>query len=331
MTRREARPNGHGGAVAKEPPVRVPVDSLLPADSARGALDEKHVQVLAALEGDFEPVLVHRPTLRVIDGMHRLSAEVLRGRQDIAVRFFDGSEADAYVLSARANVRHGLPLTLDERRTAATRILRSHPHWSDRSVAECVGLSGKTVGRLRRCATEEIPQSPTRTGRDGTVRPVNSEQGRLLAARLMTADPGASLRELARLAGVSTATVRDVRDRVLRGDDPVPAGRPAAGEEPAPTTPAAVPRPAGAVYRCDATATDTVRRLVKDPSLKGSEPGRLLLRTLLATEISEQQWREIAAALPDHCAPLVRAAAARRAADWAALAGAVARGASGAA
>ncbi|MGV9519404.1 hypothetical protein ACWDRS_04315 [Streptomyces griseus] len=242
MTRREARPDGHGGAVAKEPPVRVPVDSLLPADSARGALDEKHVQVLAALEGDFEPVLVHRPTLRVIDGMHRLSAEVLRGRQDIAVRFFDGSEADAYVLSARANVRHGLPLTLDERRTAATRILRSHPHWSDRSVAECVGLSGKTVGRLRRCATEEIPQSPTRTGRDGTVR-----------------------------------------------------------------------------------------RLVKDPSLKGSEPGRLLLRTLLATEISEQQWREIAAALPDHCAPLVRAAAARRAADWAALAGAVSRGASGAA
>jgi hypothetical protein len=305
----------------------VPVGTLMPSDSPRSrACDEQYVRELAALEGKFDPILVHRQTKRVIDGMHRLSATVLRGREEIAVQFFDGSEADAYVLSVKLNIRHGMPLTRAERRTAAVRVLRSHPHWSDRSIAECVGLTGKTVGLLRRCATEEIPQAHTRVGRDGTVRPVNSGEGRRLAAQLMAADPGASLRELARLSGVSPATVRDVRDRVRRGEEPVPGGRSGAAPGPA----AVVARqPAGTSYAGEGPgerrADGAVRTLVKDPSLKGSESGRLLLRTLLATEITGAQWREITAALPDHCAPLVRVVAAQRAAEWAALANAASR------
>ncbi|MER6222661.1 ParB/RepB/Spo0J family partition protein, partial [Streptomyces sp900105755] len=139
-------------------PRSVPIEALKPSDSPRGLRqDEDHVRKLAESGRDFEPILVHRPTMRVIDGMHRLSAMALRGHREMAVRFFDGSEADAYVLSVQLNVRHGLPLTRAERRLAASRILLSHPHWSDRAIAERTGLSDKTVGKLRRSASAEIP------------------------------------------------------------------------------------------------------------------------------------------------------------------------------
>ncbi|GHA01130.1 hypothetical protein GCM10010329_23490 [Streptomyces spiroverticillatus] len=161
----------------------VRTDQLLPSDSPRGgACDENHVLALAGSGREFEPLLVHRPTMRVIDGMHRLSAARLRGYDTVAVRFFDGSQADAYVLSVQLNIRHGLPLSRAERRAAAERIVRTHPHWSDRAIAERTGLSGKTVGRLRGSVSEEIPQSHTRVGRDGTLRPLNSRDGRLRAA-----------------------------------------------------------------------------------------------------------------------------------------------------
>ncbi|MBX7470196.1 ParB/RepB/Spo0J family partition protein [Streptomyces sp. MAG02] len=285
------------------------LDLLKPSDSPRGgSCDEGHVRALADSGREFEAIVVHRPTMRVVDGMHRLGAARLRGQDTIAVRFFDGAEADAYVLSVQLNVRHGLPLSRAERRAAAERILHSHPHWSDRAIAERTGLSGKTVGKLRESMSAEIPQSHTRVGRDGTVRPLSSLDGRLRAARLIESDPAVSLRELARRSGVSTATVRDVRDRLRRGDDPVPGGR----------HPSAAAAADGGA-RPDPVA-DAVRKLVKDPSLKGSDPGRQLLRALLATEFTPCQWRRIAAALPKHCAPLVHTVAAQRAAEWSALA-----------
>ncbi|MER7395011.1 ParB/RepB/Spo0J family partition protein [Streptomyces sp. NPDC000151] len=324
------KPDGDGrpGSATVE---SVPIDRLKPSDSPRGgSCDESHVRALADSGREFEAIVVHRPTMRVIDGMHRLRAARLRGHHAIAVRFFDGSEADAYVLSVQLNVRHGLPLSRAERRAAAERILRTHPHWSDRAIAERTGLSGKTVGKLRGCASAEIPQPHTRVGRDGTVRPVSSLDGRLRAAGLIAADPTASLRELARRSGLSTATVRDVRDRLRRGEDPVPGGGRGSGGPLARTN-----APAGPSLRLDAGSgtgegeerpdpvATAVRKLVKDPSLKGSEPGRQLLRALLATELTPHQWRRIAAALPGHCAPLVRTVAAQRAAEWNALADAV--------
>ncbi|MFE2725631.1 ParB N-terminal domain-containing protein [Kitasatospora sp. NPDC059327] len=320
-------------------PRRVPLDVLKPSDSPRARRqDEEHVRKLADSDWEFEPVLVHRDTMRVIDGMHRLSATALRGRREIAVRFFDGSEADAYVLSVQLNVRHGLPLTPAERRLAAGRILRSHPHWSDRAIAERTGLSGKTVGKLRRSASADIPQSHTRTGRDGTVRPLSSAEGRRIAAALLAEDPGASLRELARGAGVSTGTVRDVRDRLRRGESPVPQGR-RDGAGPTAVPPRlprqrTVERSPGEAPSADVAAdlaSAALRKLIRDPALKATDSGRLLLRALLTTELTPDQWERIADALPPHSVPLVHVAAARRSAEWSALADALAQRARGAA
>lgn len=336
------------------PSVNVSVARLLPSDSARFQLRiPGHVQTLAEAEADLGPILVHRPTMRVIDGMHRLHAAIARGEEEIAVQFFDGDRDDAFVLSVQLNVRHGMPLTLAERKNAAARIVRSHPHWSDRAIAECSGLSSKTVGKLRKHAGAEIPQLNARMGRDGRIRPVSSAEGRRNAATHLIAEPHLPLRELADRSGVSVGTVRDVRERLRRGEDPLPARRRAAAPPPVTAREGGFPgadgggvvagartaegaRVAGGagggtvhrrglrgVREPDEIQVDVpslLRRLAQDPAFRGTESGRLLLRMLLATELEDEQWRTIVKNIPSHCMPVVRAIAAKRAEEWKRLA-----------
>jgi len=148
--------------------------------------DPRHIRMLAEVENSTDPILVHRSTMRVIDGAHRLLAARLNGRTDVTVQFFDGSDADAFVLSVQLNVRHGLPLTLSERKAAAQRIIGSHPHWSDGAIAERTGLSAKTVGKVRRRTGGDGQQPGSRLGLDGRARPVSSVEGRRRAADLLT-------------------------------------------------------------------------------------------------------------------------------------------------
>ncbi len=197
--------------------------SLRPADSPRlNGEDKAHIARLAETETPLPPILVDRRTMRVIDGMHRLMAASLQGRETIDVIFFDGSEADVFLRAVQENVAHGLPLSQADRRAAAERIVTSHPHMSDRAIGHSVGLAAKTVAAIRKSSSEEIPQSNARIGRDGRVRPLDSGAGRRRAAELLTQQPDASLRDVARAAGISPATVLDVRKRLERGESPVP-------------------------------------------------------------------------------------------------------------
>jgi hypothetical protein len=122
----------------------------------------------------------------------------------------------------RANVRHGKPLTLSERESAAKRILQGHSLWSDRAIAEICGLAPRTIAVLRARATDDSEQSRARRGLDGRSRPLDVSAARLEAAALLQARPAASMRKIARETGVSVATVRDVRSRLSRGVDPLP-------------------------------------------------------------------------------------------------------------
>ncbi|MEU8900642.1 ParB/RepB/Spo0J family partition protein [Nocardia sp. NPDC048505] len=129
-----------------------------------------HAQMLAQVESPLPPILVHRSTMQVIDGLHRLHAAKSKGQQAIRVRFFEGSAEEAFVLAVEANSEHGLPLTLKDRKAAALRLMVMYPLWSDRRVAAVAGLDHKTVGAIRRRAGGEIPQTSRRLGRDGRVR-----------------------------------------------------------------------------------------------------------------------------------------------------------------
>jgi hypothetical protein len=179
---------------------RISIATLFPSDSPRlDGEDGDHARVLAEMEAELPPILVHRRTMRVIDGMHRIRAAILRGQEDIAVRFYEGGDDDAFVLAVEANVTHGLPLSGSDRIAAATRILSIRPQWSNRKIASVSGLAATTVGAIRRRSTDIPGQSNTsaRVGLDGKVRPLNAASGRMLASDLIKRSPDAPIREIA--------------------------------------------------------------------------------------------------------------------------------------
>ncbi|UOX90690.1 ParB/RepB/Spo0J family partition protein [Amycolatopsis sp. FBCC-B4732] len=275
---------------------------LFPADSPRlGGEDLRHVELLAESGGPLPPILVHRSSMRVIDGMHRLRVAQLRGDQTIAVRFFDGSDDFAFVLSVAANIAHGLPLSLVDRRAAARRIVTSRPDWSDRAIAAATGLAAKTVKGIRQSATADLPQSNTRLGRDGRMRPVSAAEGRRVAGEIFAARPDVSLREVARIAGISTGTARDVRIRLSNGGSPVP-GPPA--------------RPDQGPARSEKDSASILRALRTDPSLRHSNAGRLLLRWLHRKAVDRHGWRDLTSMVPGHCVGVVAELARACAHEW---------------
>ncbi|MFJ8467817.1 ParB/RepB/Spo0J family partition protein [Streptomyces swartbergensis] len=265
----------------------------------------EHVEMLVAAGTPLPPIMVHRPTTRVIDGMHRLRAAMLLGHKTIAVRFFDGTEEDAFVLAVKSNITHGLPLSAADRRRAAERIITTHPRWSDRMIASVVGTSAKTVAEIRRNADVGAAGELTRIGRDGRVRPIDVSEGRRLAHDMIVSDPSLSLRQVARAAGISPETVRDVRNRVLRGEDPVPRPRPrtpgerGTGDRSA-CRQADLPGRGGAECEAKTPPAVVVKRLRADPALRLNENGRDLLRLLNIHTVRSEDWTRIIDSVPPH-------------------------------
>lgn len=295
--------------------VQVSVRSLRVADSPRlSGEDSDHVRVLADSADSLPPILVHRSTMQVIDGMHRLRATLALGEDKISVRFLDCPEDDIFVVAVQANTAHGLPLSLADRKRAAARIVELHPEWSDRLIATAAGLSHKTVGTIRRCATGNNPQLHTRAGHDGRIRPLNSTDGRRIASELLRSRPTASLREVARAAGISPGTVRDVRARLERDQNPVPYRNDRRGKT------AANKRQRGDHNSPDADATDILGRLKNDPALRFSESGRAVLRQLHACTLLTRELGDAVGRLPAHSAIMISKLAEVNAKKWQELA-----------
>src|ERR1044072_4324236 len=106
--------------LSRSPVIKIRISDLQPAESPRiEGENREHVQLIAESDDIQPPIIVHRATMRVIDGMHRVRAAELRGRTEIDARFFDGATLDAFVLAVHANVTHGLPLSLADRLQAA--------------------------------------------------------------------------------------------------------------------------------------------------------------------------------------------------------------------
>ncbi|MEW6048682.1 MAG: ParB N-terminal domain-containing protein [Bacillota bacterium] len=161
------------------PVTTVRVDDLVLDDArfhVRDALDEPTVEHYRTILNRLPPILVARlgKQLVLLDGRHRVEAASREGRRELPAVVKDLDEREALREAIRANARNGLPLTLDERKRAAERLLKAFPEASDRSVAHDVGLSDKTVGAIRQDLerTAEIPRLPVRVGRDRKVRRV---------------------------------------------------------------------------------------------------------------------------------------------------------------
>ena len=299
--------------------VDIPITALRAGDSPRlNGEDDEHVRVLAALEGPLPPILVHRDTMQVVDGMHRLRAAVIKGQEVIRVIFFDGNEVNAFVAAVKANMAHGLPLTLADREAAAVRIVRSHPEQSNRWIAAVTGLAAATVASIRRKVESGDNKVTARIGRDGRVRPLDNVSGRMIAKDVLTSRPDASLREIAKIAGISPGTVRDVKNRLRRGEDPVPSRqangtRRSQSAEGTSRSEASSSRVSARTRRSRGSLLQSLRR---DPSLRMSESGRALLRWIDATTLGPGEWAELVDAAPPHCVYLVAQLARICADEW---------------
>ncbi|MGN5378577.1 ParB/RepB/Spo0J family partition protein [Streptomyces lasalocidi] len=199
------------------------------------------------------------------------------------------------------NMRHGLPLSRDERKQAALRILRTHPDRSDRSIAEMTGWNATGVGALRRDTADPGARPETRVGRDGRVRPSNTAEGRRMAAEVISRNPEASLREIARQAGISVGTARDVRSATGRGPGG-DSGSAGARADPQAPQPASTDEDRTRLGR----APDLAHRITlfdglrNDPSLRLNENGRLVLHRLRTQLRTTEEWKRLAPTVPLH-------------------------------
>lgn len=305
----------------------VPISSLTSGESPRSqGIDQEHVARLVDLDVPLPPILVRRSDMCVIDGMHRLLAAHIQGQESIDVEFFEGSAEDAFLRGVEANVAHGLPLSLADRRAAASRIIVAHPQMSDRAIARASGLGAKAVAAIRRRSTDAEQQLNVRIGRDGRVRPLNSVEGRWRAAAVMVEKPEASLREVARIAGISPATAGDVRKRIRAGELPAAIRPQAAGVDEDSALEQTTSAPQGEAWasssaqgRCRARPAQPnsdlmLEKLMKDPSLRLKEDGRVLLRLLQQNAIAA--WSGLSAVVPPHCETLVGSLARQYANSW---------------
>jgi ParB-like chromosome segregation protein Spo0J len=310
-------------SIASYPVTTVQIDSLVFEDSPRLAgEDPGHTRLLAEVDDVLPPIMVHRPTMRVIDGMHRVRAALLNGKSVIETRLLDCDERTAFVLAVKANVIHGLLLSPSDRKAAAARIIASHPQWSDRAVAVSTGLSDKTVSGIRACATAEAPQSNTRLGRDGRLRPLNSAAKRQQAAAMINDKPEAGLRAIARATGLSPTTVRDVRQRADRCEDPIPPRYRSAENQDSSTASRLARKPSSRTTRigADVDRHIVLAKLRNDPSLRFNEAGRRTLRWLHRHTVDSESWESLAFSVPDHCAAVVADLARSCAMAWTTLA-----------
>jgi hypothetical protein len=191
----------------------LPLDELVldPNLNLRDRLDDFTVERYAEAWQRMPPVTVFEVDGQwlLADGFHRHAAAVVLGRKTIAAEIRPGTMADALDYVAGVNLFHGLPLTRAERRRAVDIKLRLHHDWSDRRLAEELGVSRELVAKTRRGLVDagQVPNNPGRVGADGKV----------YASAGLPKDPNERLPR-----GKPIAQQDDPRDRGGRESDPPP-------------------------------------------------------------------------------------------------------------
>jgi hypothetical protein len=136
----------------------IPLDQVIADDSvqSRAQLDmitvAEYAEVLRT--GESLPaikVVSDGTTNWVRDGFHRVAAHQSAGRDEINCEVSIGTKRDAILASAGSNKDHGLRRTNADKRRSVEMVLRDDEgrQWSDRRIAEHVGVDGKTVATMR--------------------------------------------------------------------------------------------------------------------------------------------------------------------------------------
>jgi hypothetical protein len=148
------------------------------------ALDNKHVEDLMVAyelpESSVQPMTVwmiegrgNKPYL--VKGFHRREALVRLKRKKAEFEVRHGTVADAILDAAGSNRSHGLKRTPADKRRAVEMVLQCHPDWSDRRLADVVGVSHFMVAEYRP-RLESVSGNAIRVASDGRVNKVKVKQ-----------------------------------------------------------------------------------------------------------------------------------------------------------
>jgi hypothetical protein len=203
------------------------LDRILPlaeTSSIRaGGLNMEHVQAMMLNLDALPPihiVALGGGQFGRLRGAHRYEAHRLhKGTSSIKALVVDVPREEWFAYAVRDNSTSGLPLTLDEKKAAANRMLSE----SDRPVKDIAidcGLSHDTVTKMEKELEEtarstyenrQVEHPRVRLSQDGKRRPTRKGEAVTRAKAVAEANPKASAREIAKEAGVSTGTAHKGR------------------------------------------------------------------------------------------------------------------------
>lgn len=150
----------------------------------RDQLDLNRVSFLEDVIEGWDPLLVYKVDSKyyLTDGFHRITAAERKQLENVNCQIVEGTFQDALIAAIKANSSHrGLPLTLKERHRAAELLLKTHTNWSNRRIAEIVGLSEHAV-RLSRTELESkgiINTNEKRLGKDNIEQSSQKKVGNI--------------------------------------------------------------------------------------------------------------------------------------------------------
>lgn len=127
--------------------------------------------------GDAFPALIvyldSRGSYWLADGFHRYQAhrQAFGVDKPILCKVESGEKRDAVLYAARANSKHGLPRTPEDKRYAVDTLLKDldWSKWSDREIARACAVSNTFVGERRKLLTVNVDSEKTYTTKHGTV------------------------------------------------------------------------------------------------------------------------------------------------------------------
>jgi len=105
----------------------------------------------------------------LVDGFHRVEAAKQADQGKIEATIIQGTHRDAILLSCKANAKHGLRRTNEDKRRAVTRLLsdKEWAEWSDRKIAEHCVVNHAFVAKLRKNLSGYVSRCDDRKAQRG--------------------------------------------------------------------------------------------------------------------------------------------------------------------
>ena len=154
------------------------------------------------------------------DDIYRCQGALAAGRSSIIAIVHGGNEHAAKVFACGANKNHGLYRSNADKRNAVARMLECEPTWSNRMIAEHVGVDDKTVKSVRNVLVSgvELPHLNERVGTDGRIYKVLQQKVSTAVKPQLNEEP-AKTAEPPKISGGTSFAPAEIESAAYVGPD----------------------------------------------------------------------------------------------------------------